>query len=55
MLQQPAARLGITEYLETNSAFRPVHSGTVGVTGGIHQHLLNLGTGEGACAIWQGR
>ena len=49
-------RLGITEYLETNSAFRPVHPGTVGVTGGIHQHLLNLGTGEhardGRAADW---
>ncbi len=40
--------LAFTEYLETSSIFRPAHSGTAGVTDGVHQYVLNLGTGEGA-------
>jgi arylsulfatase A-like enzyme len=40
--------LAFTEYLETNSIFRPARSGTAGVTDGVHQYVLNLGTGEGA-------
>jgi arylsulfatase A-like enzyme len=40
--------LAFTEYLETNSIFRPAHSGTAGVTDGVHQYVLNLGTGQGA-------
>jgi arylsulfatase A-like enzyme len=40
--------LAFTEYLETNSIFHPAHSGTAGVTDGVHQYVLNLSTQEGA-------
>lgn len=39
--------LAFNEFLETDSVFFPVRSGTAGVTDGIHQYVLDLGTGEG--------
>jgi arylsulfatase A-like enzyme len=38
--------LAFTEFLETDSVFFPVRSGTAGVTDGVHQYLLDLRTGE---------
>lgn len=42
------AGLAFTEYLETDSIFRPLTSGTAGVTDGIHQYVYNLATHKGA-------
>jgi arylsulfatase A-like enzyme len=39
--------LAFTEYLETDSIFRPPDSGSAGVTDGVHQYVLHLGAGEG--------
>ncbi|MEP6714222.1 MAG: sulfatase [Terriglobia bacterium] len=36
-----------TQYLATNSAFRPVTSGSAGVIDGSHQYVLDLDTGKG--------
>jgi arylsulfatase A-like enzyme len=38
--------LAFNEFLETDSVFFPVRSGTAGVTDGVHQYVLDLGTGE---------
>jgi arylsulfatase A-like enzyme len=40
--------LAFDEFLETDSVFLPVRSGSAGVTDGVHQYVLDLGTGEGA-------
>jgi arylsulfatase A-like enzyme len=39
--------LAFTQYLETDSIFKPVNYGTVGVIDGRHQYVLDLGTGKG--------
>ena len=39
--------LAFTQYLETNSVFKPLSSGTIGVIDGQHQYVLDLGTGKG--------
>ena len=39
--------LAFTQYLETNSIFKPLHHGTVGVIDGRHQYVLDLPTGKG--------
>jgi arylsulfatase A-like enzyme len=39
--------LAFTEYLETSSIFRTPNSGTVGVTDGVQQYVVNLATGKG--------
>jgi arylsulfatase A-like enzyme len=39
--------LAFTQYLSTNSLFRPLHHGTVGVIDGRHQYVLDLDTGKG--------
>jgi arylsulfatase A-like enzyme len=39
--------LAFTQYLETDSIFRPVRNGTVGVIDGRHQYVLDLATGKG--------
>jgi arylsulfatase A-like enzyme len=40
--------LAFTQYLEKNSAFRPLHHGTVGVIDGQYQYVLDLDTEKGA-------
>ncbi len=40
--------LAFTEFLETNSIFRPLNAGTAGVTDGVHQYVYDLATREGA-------
>jgi arylsulfatase A-like enzyme len=40
--------LAFTQYFETNSAFKPITSGTVGVVDGQHQYVFNLETKTGA-------
>jgi hypothetical protein len=47
--------LAFHELLETDSVFFPVRSGSAGVTGGVHQYVLDLGSGEAACAILRSR
>ena len=39
--------LAFTQYLATNSIFKPLHHGTVGVIDGRHQYVLDLSTGKG--------
>jgi hypothetical protein len=39
--------LAFTQYLETNSIFKPLHHGTVGVIDGRNQYILNLSSGKG--------
>jgi arylsulfatase A-like enzyme len=39
--------LAFTQYLSTNSIFKPVTHGTVGVIDGRHQYVLDLGSGKG--------
>ena len=39
--------LAFTQYLEKNSAFRPLRHGTVGVIDGSYQYVLDLGTKKG--------
>ena len=39
--------LAFTEYLERNSIYAPVRSGTVGVIDGRHQYVLDLATQKG--------
>jgi arylsulfatase A-like enzyme len=39
--------LAFTQYLATNSSFKPVTHGTVGVIDGRHQYVLDLDTGKG--------
>jgi arylsulfatase A-like enzyme len=39
--------LAFTQYLATNSLFKPLNSGTVGVIDGQHQYVLDLATGTG--------
>jgi hypothetical protein len=39
--------LAFNEFLETDSVFFPVRSGSAGVTDGMHQYVLDIGTGEG--------
>ena len=39
--------MAFTQYLATNSVFKPIDSGTVGVIHGKHQYVLNLFTGKG--------
>jgi arylsulfatase A-like enzyme len=43
---QPAQ--AFTQYFEANSAFKPIHSGTVGVIDGRHQYVIDVGTGAGS-------
>jgi arylsulfatase A-like enzyme len=38
--------LAFNEFLETDSVFFPVRSGTAGVTDGVHQYVVDLGTGD---------
>jgi len=38
--------LAFHEFLETDSVFFPVRSGSAGVTGGVQQYVLDLGSGE---------
>ena len=40
--------LAFCQYLETNSVFKPLHHGTVGVIDGRDQYVLDLNTLEGA-------
>jgi hypothetical protein len=42
-----AQGLAFTQYLEKNSAFRPLHHGTVGVIDGQYQYVLDLDTEKG--------
>ena len=39
--------LAFTQYLATDSIFKPVSNGTVGVIDGRHQYVLDLATGKG--------
>lgn len=39
--------LAFTQYLATNSIFKPITHGTVGVIDGRHQYVLNLDSGKG--------
>lgn len=39
--------LAFTQYLETNSVFKPLHHGTVGVIDGEYQYVLDLDSDEG--------
>ena len=39
--------LAFTQYLATNSIFKPISKGTVGVIDGRHQYVLNLASGKG--------
>ena len=39
--------LAFNEFLETDSVFFPVRSGSAGVTDGVHQYVMDIGTGEG--------
>lgn len=39
--------LAFTQYLATDSIFKPLSSGTVGVIDGRHQYVLDLATGKG--------
>jgi arylsulfatase A-like enzyme len=43
---QPAR--AFTQYFEANSAFKPIHSGSVGVIDGRHQYVIDIGTGVGS-------
>jgi arylsulfatase A-like enzyme len=40
--------LAFCQYLETNSVFKPLHHGTIGVIDGRDQYVLNLDTQKGA-------
>jgi arylsulfatase A-like enzyme len=40
--------LAFCQYLETNSVFKPLHHGTVGVIDGRDQYVLDLDTQKGA-------
>jgi arylsulfatase A-like enzyme len=40
--------LAFTQYFETNSAFKPIHSGSVGVIDGRHQYVIDVGTRAGS-------
>jgi len=37
-----------TQYFEGNNAFKPIHSGTVGVIEGEHQYVIDVGSGVGS-------
>jgi hypothetical protein len=39
--------LAFTQYLETDSIFKPLNAGTVGVIDGRHQYILDLASGKG--------
>jgi arylsulfatase A-like enzyme len=40
--------LAFSQYLERNSAFKPIHQGSVGVIDGEYQYVVYLGTQKGA-------
>ena len=42
----PGPGLAFTQYLETNSVFRPLHHGTVGVIDGQFQYMVYLDSGK---------
>jgi arylsulfatase len=37
-----------TQYFETNSAFDPIHTGTIGVIDGRHQYVFDISTKAGS-------
>jgi hypothetical protein len=47
-LQSTAEGFAFTQYLETNSTFKPIGYGTVGAIDGHHQYIVDLPSGKGS-------